>query len=457
LSDAATDHRARDRRNPVDADDFDALMAPLGPFERRPALAIGVSGGADSLALALLAADWARRRRGSVTALTVDHGLRPEAAAEARQVGRWLAARGIRHTRLVWRGAKPHKNIQALARAARYGLMTAWCRRQGMLHLLLAHHQDDQAETLLLRLARGSGLDGLAAIAPVAEQTGLRLVRPLLDVPRDRLVATLEAAGQPWIDDPSNSNLAHARVRLRALGPSLAAEGLSAERLAATARRLGRARAAVESAVADLLARAATLHEAGYCRLEPAALLAAPDEVALRALGRALTTVSGGAYGPRLDGLERLLAAIAGGGLGGGRTLAGCRIVPRRGGLLLCREPADILDERWLAPGEAVLWDGRFRLALGRGGAGRRLRLAKLGAAGAAELAPLLPAAQQKSVPPAVRPSLPALRQSGRLVAVPHLGYVLGAAAPATRFSPARPLAAPVFFIANSLSGPISS
>ena len=432
-------------------------MGRLGPFERRPSLAVGVSGGADSLALTLLAADWARRRGGTVTALTVDHKLRPEAAAEARQVGSWLAGRSIAHRRLAWRGTKPRHNIQAVARAARYGLLADWCRRQGVLHLLLAHHLDDQAETLLLRLGRGSGLDGLAAIAPVAELADLRLLRPLLGVSHLRLVATLEAMEQPWIEDPSNRDPAHARVRLRALRPALAAEGLTAERLAATAHRLGRARAAVESAVGALLVRAATLDPAGYCRLDPAALAAAPEEIALRALGRALATVTGGAYGPRLDGLERLLAAIASGGLGGGRTLAGCRVVPRQGGILICREPADIVDARWLEPGRPVLWDGRFQVALGRNAARGRLRLAKLGQAGWAEIAALLTAVQQKAVPPAVRPSLPALRRAGRLVAVPHLGYVLSGALPLVRFCPARPLMGPVFFIANSSARPISS
>jgi tRNA(Ile)-lysidine synthase len=446
-----------DRPRPVGPDEFDRLMAGLGPFERAPALAVAVSGGADSLALALLAAGWARRRGGALTALTVDHGLRPAAAAEARQVARWLAGRGIAHRRLTWRGAKPSRNIQAAARAARYALMTDWCRRQGVLHLLLAHHRDDQAETLLLRLGRGSGVDGLAAMAPVAELADIRLLRPLLGTARDRLIATLDAAGQPWIEDPTNRDPAHARVRLRGLKPALAAEGLTAERLAATAGRLGRARAALESAVAALLAEAAAVYPAGHCRLDPTVLAAAPSEVALRALARALATIGGDVHGPRLDGLERLWAAIAAGRLGGGRTLAGCRVLPRPDGLLLCREPADIADERMLGPGDSVLWDGRFRVALGTGAARRRFRLGPLGREGWTELAGVLTAVQQKAVPAPVRPSLPALRRNGRLVAVPHFGYIRGAPPPVVRFEPARPLAGPVFFIANWPTGPISS
>jgi tRNA(Ile)-lysidine synthase len=172
---------------PLTHEEFARAVERLGPLEKRPHLAVAVSGGADSLSLALFAAAWARKRGGCASALTVDHGLRPEAAAEARRVGRWLRARGIEHRIIAWRGTKPAANIQAAARAARYGLLSAWCARHGVLHLLLAHHADDQAETYLMRLARGSGVDGLAAMAPVHELPSVRVLRPLLDVPRARL------------------------------------------------------------------------------------------------------------------------------------------------------------------------------------------------------------------------------------------------------------------------------
>ena len=168
---------------------FAKTMARFGPFEPKPRLAVAVSGGADSLALALLADRWARAQGGRITAVTVDHALRPEAAAEARQVGRWLKAAKIRHVTLRWTPPAPLKklaggtrpaNLQSAARDARYQLLTGWCRDHAVLHLLLAHHRDDQAETLLLRLARGSGLDGLAAMAPLVERASLRLLRPLL-------------------------------------------------------------------------------------------------------------------------------------------------------------------------------------------------------------------------------------------------------------------------------------
>ncbi|MCP5371685.1 MAG: tRNA lysidine(34) synthetase TilS [Hyphomicrobiales bacterium] len=208
---AAADTRAA----PLDGDAFAALMAGLGPFEPAPHLAVALSGGADSLALTLLADAWARERRGRVTALTVDHGLRPDSGAEARTVAAWMAARGIAHQVLPWTGPKPAAGVQAAARTARLALLAGRCRELGILHLLLAHHLDDQAETVLMRLGRGSGPDGLAAMAPVLAAAETRLLRPLLTVPGARLRALLAAAGQGWIEDPSNADTRFERVRLR--------------------------------------------------------------------------------------------------------------------------------------------------------------------------------------------------------------------------------------------------
>ena len=262
-------------------DEFSALMDRLGPFEMRPHIAVAVSGGRDSLCLVLLLHRWARRRRGQITALTVDHGLRPDSAAEARTVGCWLRAHKIGHAILTWNRRNqppPGSGLQAAAREARYRLLCGHCRDLGILHLALAHQRDDQAETFLLRLGRGSGLDELAGMAPVTERDGMRLLRPLLPVPRDRLAATLRGWGQDWIDDPTNENTAHTH-RLRRLLPSLAEIGVSAGRLAETAAVLGQARAAMDRAVAGILAAGVEIDPAGYLWLEPSVLAGAPAEV----------------------------------------------------------------------------------------------------------------------------------------------------------------------------------
>jgi tRNA(Ile)-lysidine synthase len=416
---------------PLQAPEFATLIGALAPFEPRPRLAVGVSGGADSLALTLLVQAWAAAQGGALTALTVDHGLRLEAAAEARQVAAWLGARGIEHRILAWRGAAPAHGIQAAARDARYRLLEDWCAEQGVLHLLLAHHQDDQAETVLLRLARGSGPDGLAGMSAVVERAQCRVLRPLLTVPRARLVATLQSLGQGWIEDPSNRDPRYARARLRQGLAPLAEAGVTSERMAAIAVRLGRVRVALEAEVARLLARCAAIDPAGVARLDAAALAAAPAEIGSRALAAVLLMVSGAAYPPRGERLERLYRRLADGGLGDGATLGGCRILPRRGGVLVCREPAAMAPPVAARPGAVVTWDGRFRLRLSKGApAGLRL--------GAADT----PAGPRR-LPSAARFGMPALRDdTGDVAAASVLGFGrLGGAPPGSLlFRPRRPL-----------------
>ena len=412
-----------DAAEPLRAAEFAALMAPLGPFETCPALAVAVSGGADSMALCLLADDWARARGGSVTALTVDHGLRPEASAEARRVAGWLAPRGIAHQTLTWRPPPGARNIQANARAARHALLRAWCQTTGCLHLLTAHHHDDQAETFLLRLARGSGLDGLAAMAALRETAECRLVHPLLSVPRPRLVSFLRAAGQGWIEDPSNVDPRYARVRLRRGTALLADEGLSPSRLAATARRLGRARVAIEAEVARVLARAAWLHPGGFARLDTARLFSTTPEIALRALAQMIATIGGADYTPRLERLERLGEALAhplaAGRTPTGRTLGGCRFLPWHGTVLVCREPAAVAPALPLPPGVTAHWDRRFSVRLAASAPGD-LTIGPLGSFYGDSA--LKKAAAR--LPGAVRSSLPAIRDLVGIAAVPHLHYV---------------------------------
>jgi tRNA(Ile)-lysidine synthase len=399
--------------------EFHGLMAGLGPFEPAPRVAVGVSGGADSLALAVLLNDWAVACGGSAVGLVVDHGLRRGSAAEAHRTARTLGGLGIDHRVLVWRGAKPAANLQAEARTARYRLLSGWCEQQGVLHLTLAHHLDDQAETVLLRLARGSGLDGLAAMAPVVEHDALRLLRPLLGVPKGRLQAILRDRGLDWIDDPSNRDPAHARSRLRALGPALAREGLTSTRLAATAEHLGRARAALEESLADLLARAASVSPAGFVWLEPEPLTAAPLDLGLRALSRVLMTVAGADYGPRLERLERLYGRLRK-GLERGATLGGCRVLPRGGRLLIVREPAAV-PSLPVKPGAHLLWDGRFRIALGRNTGAATL--GPLGSEGWRQVKPTVSAALARRIPAAARAALPALSDASGVMAVPQLGF----------------------------------
>ena len=445
------DGPAAGRLLPVTDAEFAQAMARLGPFEPAPTLAVAVSGGADSLALTLLADHWVQARGGSITALTVDHRLRANSSIEAATVGEILQARGIAQEILVWHGPYPTQDLQAAAREARYRLLGEWCRGRGVLHLLTAHHQDDQAETLLLRLARGSGLAGLAGMAALVEDGHWRLLRPLLDLPAARLRATLRSIGQDWIEDPSNRNPVFARARLRAQGAALAEAGLSAPRLAETCRHLARARIALEQLTERVLAEAVLLHPAGFALVDPAPLAAAGDEIGLRALAALVATIGAEAYPPRFERLERLAGPFLAGNLRGGRTLGGCRILPYRGGVLIQRELVATAAPAELPAQGELLWDNRF-LAWYRAGAAATvpgLRIGALGVEGAASMRAIAPPGAAHHLPGIVRPSLPAFWQDGTLLAVPHLGWRRPGVEPGVevRLRPARPLSGSGFTI----------
>jgi tRNA(Ile)-lysidine synthase len=310
---------------PLSAPEFAALMAPFAPFEARPALAVAVSGGRDSVALAVLAHEWAGDRQGRVLALIVDHGLRSGSAAEARSTHERLVALGIEAETLVWSGTKPATRIQQAAREARYRLLFETCREHGILHLLTAHHANDQAETVAMRAARESGPDGLAGMAALVEHRNARLLRPLLAVPRVRMTATLQARGIGWIDDPSNEDRRFERVRVRQDG------GMAA---APTGGRAARDREVAQAALRTL--------EVGPegVALDQLVVSDLSKEITGRLLGRVVQAVAGGAYPPRRERLERAAARLSHAqdrGQDRGRsgksrdfTLSGCQLMLRR-------------------------------------------------------------------------------------------------------------------------------
>ncbi len=293
---------------PVSDTEAEALFADLADL---PALALAVSGGPDSTALLVLAARW-RANLGhgpKLFAVTVDHGLRPASRQEARRVAQLAGKLGIDHKTVRWTGRKPVTGLQEKARNARYQLLGREARRYGARHLLTAHTLDDQAETVLFRMARGSGLAGLGAMARVTPLGDLWLIRPMLAVPKERLVATLRARKIAFADDPSNRDPRFTRVRWRKIFPTLEGEGLDATRLATLARRLRRANAALEAVVDVVAQRADIAAPGGPITLDAGEFRKLPEEIALRLLGRAVASV-GSEGSVELGKLEDLLAAI---------------------------------------------------------------------------------------------------------------------------------------------------
>ena len=312
---------------PISARDAKRLFAD---WKAAPAIVLAVSGGPDSIALMWLAARWRRAlvRGPRLIAVTVDHGLRDEAAAEAREVGRLARSLDLPHRTLRWTGPKPKTGLPAAARAARYRLLAQAAQAARATHILTAHTRDDQAETLLMRLLRGSGIAGLAAMARETEREGVLLARPLLNVPKSQLIATLQRAKIGFADDPTNRDASFTRPRIRTLLPALAAEGGDARNLARLAARLARANAAVE-----ILADGAERYLALRDRQSPQgggrnfdaqifdaqifdakvfdarAFAAMPEEIRLRLLLRAISRF--GHEGPaELGKVEALLAAL---------------------------------------------------------------------------------------------------------------------------------------------------
>ena len=392
-----------DHRPQITEAEFAASMAELGPFEPAPRVAAAVSGGADSMALALLADAWARARGGALLALIVDHGLRTESADEAAATVARLSGRGIA-TQLLRLGGLAHGTALAeRARDARFTVLTQACESAGILHLLLGHHAGDQAETVLMRALGGSGPAGMAGMLPLVETASVRILRPLLSIPPARLRATLVAAGLAWVEDPSNADRRALRPRLRVLRLDRDGDGPVTGALVAAAAASARRRAERECAVASELAAYVVLRPEGFALLPSSGLTP-------QALAAVIQVIAGAPFPPPTRSVASLADALKPATLAGTRLLAAGRLGE---GWLLTREPAAMA-----APVPAVVgavWDARFRLM----SAGSLPPGAMLGAVGAD--ASLLRRASV--LPAAVLRTLPAIRHGKKLLAVPHLDY----------------------------------
>ncbi len=403
-------------------------MAPLGPWPpdgSASPIAVAVSGGADSTALALLAARWAAPRRLALLALVVDHGLRDGSAADAVAACAALAALGIAIRPLRLGGLAPGSSLAARARVARHAALADACADAGAVDLLLGHQAGDQAETVLMREQAGSGADGLAGMAGLVETATVRLLRPLLCVASRRLRLTLSEAGIGWIEDPSNRDLRAQRSKVRR---ELAASGSGSSALLATSRQEGAGRMDRQATMAAALAASVELRPEGFALLPPEL----PPAAVLAALVR---TVGAAPYPPSPGAIARLLLRRHPCTLAGARLLPAGRLGP---GWLLLREAAAIGAPVAARPG--ALWDDRYRL-WAAADLPDRLQVSALGAE--------RPPGPARRLPAAILATLPAIRRQGLLLAVPHLGW---AADPALagigfRLQPPAPASAASLFI----------
>jgi tRNA(Ile)-lysidine synthase len=388
-------------------------MAPLGPFGAAPCLAVAVSGGPHSLALALLARDWVALRGGRVLALVADHGLRPESGAEADYVMALLAKAGVA-AECLRLGLRSGARLQERARHARLAALTEAAAHQGCPWLLLGHHRGDQAETLAFRAFCGSGAAGLAAMAPLRAAPDCLILRPLLGFAPARLEAVVAAAGISPVRDPSNDNPRFARIRIRKALADPGGEGEGVQALAAAAEGFARRRTRQEAAILARLAAATEIHPEAYAWADPRALGA--DAIGVAALARLIGLIGGAAWPVPLEATAALLAR-------GGGSLAGAWVRPGVGRRwLVVRDPGLIAPAQPLVP--PFLWDGRF---LVNGPARHGWTCGALGAAAATFR-------HQTKTPLAALRALPALwDEKGKLAVLPGLLYDEGVEALAWR------------------------
>ncbi|HEY9038798.1 MAG TPA: tRNA lysidine(34) synthetase TilS [Roseovarius sp.] len=385
-----------------------ALIAQHFQDETRP-LGIAVSGGSDSLALLHLMVDWGRA---PLRCVTVDHRLRAASSNEAAQVAAICAGLGIAHDTLTWDGWDGQGNLAAEARRARYALMTGWAATHGLTGISLGHTQDDIAETLLMRLARRAGVDGLAAMPARRSEAGVTLHRPLLSASRADLRACLVARGAEWIDDPSNSDSRYRRTQARIALDALAPVGVTPDALADVARHMREARETLgHYAAAE--ARALVQFQQGDLLIPAAPFAALRPDIAHRILSAGLRWITGAGYGARGPDLDRLMAALA---AGQGGTLAGCHVTLAAGTIRLAREFAAV---RQITATPGALWDGRWCLT------GPDTPCAHVGALGPEGRA-ACPDWRETGLPLHSVEASPAVWQGADLVAAPVAGYPNG-------------------------------
>lgn len=382
-------------------DQFDTLLNRFGPFEKKPQVAVAVSGGSDSLALTLLVHEWVRKKNGTVLALTVDHGLRPESGEEAMQVAAWLKSYGISHKILTWSGPKPQSRLQEKAREARYLLLGNACASLGILHLLTAHTFEDQQETILMRQLKGSGPTGMAGMSAVTYHPFGRLLRPLLSTSRSCLQDFLKARSQGWLSDPSNQNPKFLRTRLR----QSPLERPSQEVIRASGFR----RRALEESLISVMSPAVDLSPFGYLDFSEAWWSSLSESLQSLILTRCLLTVSGEDFPPRTAALERTLQTLR---TEKTVTLSGCLIERRKNRFFIFREPRASLGASPLT--DSGRWDGRFMLPQIKAGSYQAL-----GEKNWRKLIESAPSLKACPVPYRAKLTLPILTMNGEISALP--------------------------------------
>ena len=405
--------------NLITSEDFAKSLEGFALDSAYKKIAIAVSGGGDSMALALLFQEWVQKNGGELLAFTVDHKLRPESGDEALGVQKILNAKGISHEILTWDNEKPCTHIQELAREARYNLMLNECKKRGFHVLAVAHNLEDQVETFWMRLSHGSGLDGLSSMAAIRDVDSIKIIRPVMEFTREQLRATCERFNVEWVEDPSNQNKKYLRVKLREFEKLLAEEGMTPARITKSIQKLEDARQALQYMTDKSIEESVEIYPEGHVKLKLNSWKEYPHDIQRRVLTESLQLVYPKTYKTGYDAIEQTRLDLLGDSFAG-KTLSGCEIFPEKSGdVWISREFNTI--ECNIAVKSGDVWDKRFLLA---GFADDTLELGVLGDKGLSELRKNEDIAKNlEHLPFKIKRILPAVWRDGELLAVPHIEY----------------------------------
>ena len=388
-------------------------------------IALAVSGGPDSTAMMQIAALSKKLKNNNVTVIVVDHGLREESKNEANIVGQNAKLLGFKFKILKWDGVKPKTRIQEIARKTRYKLMTSWCKKKGIEKLFLAHHLDDQVETFLMRLGKGSGVDGLAVMNYVTEISSLKLVRPFLEIPKTRFIKILSITNLEWISDPSNFNSDYKRSRIRKILPILSKEGINSKQIGLVIKRMRSAKDALNTQTNILLKKyLSNVDNVAYFLNKELLKDAKEKEILLRVLEKIFMNISGSIYPPRRNKLENILSWILKNNNIKAKTLTGVVVRKRKSELIFYREPDDCYKSVNIRPltSRYSCWDDRFFLKANKS---NDLQIRALGDVGIKILKEekILKRQGFQNVPLSAWKTVPGVWSKKRLISVPTLGY----------------------------------
>ena len=392
-------------------------------FDTNP-IALAVSGGPDSTAMMFLVSKSKKIKKKNVTVLIVDHDLRKDSRKEANLVMRNAKKIGFKYKILKWRGLKPSSGIQEAARKARYDMMISWCEKNNVKKLFLAHHLDDQVETFLMRLSKGSGIDGLSSMSKTSLKVNVNIIRPFLEIPKTKLVEIANSSNMKWVSDPSNSNLSYQRSRIRKLIPALSREGIDSHHINLVIKRMDSAKDALNETVNSNIIKYVKSMEGIAFSLSYEALDKLSPEILLRILERIIMVASGSIYPARRLKLEAILSWLKSDNQISAKTLSGTVLRKRKDYIIFYRELKSSQASASIRPltNRYLSWDNRFHLKLNKS---KDLEVKSLGNEGVKILKSkkLLKKHGLKNIPLSAWKSAPSLWSKKRLISVPSLGY----------------------------------